>query len=318
MHFFAMIFATLPLVIMACSAEVQAPLPEIAETPSQEKQVVVNKSGSLQTSNQTTEADGTMAASEGGKVLGSQDVPEKTVIYPSIGLRGKGTTLCDNKTYDTTAAARSRLTDTLFNTELERATVVTRFAQGRVQSELDKNVSSVEYSLVPVADRSKVTGKDIAIFATSSRQAKKGTRFNFSEPLPVYIWPAPAARFEELRKKNSMSWTAKASGYRDLVATVTLTYVKVEGSEVTIRLDTSLSFPDGSPDPKGELYEDFPIPKSAEITFDGDRKVVLKSKNENWFYGDKYCDEKLGIVKIDYQACTKSIGGKTEDLGCSL
>ena len=318
MHFFAMIFATLSLYIIACSAEVQAPLPNMDESPAREKQATVNKSGVLQNSSQTPGSGSSDAGSEGGRVLSSRDVPEKSVVYPSIELRGKGTSLCDGKVYNTTATARSQLTDTLFVTELERATVMTSAFQDRVQSELDKSVSSVEYSLVPVADRAKVKGKDIAIFATSSRQTKKGTRFNFSEPLPIYVWPAPAARFEELRKNHSMSWTAKASGFRDLVATVTLTFVSASGSEVTIRLDTSLSFPNGNPDPKGELYEDFPIPKSAEITFDGDRKVILKSKNENWFYGDQHCDEKLGIVKIDYQACSKSIGGKTEDLGCSL
>lgn len=297
------------LLLLGCSEEVSGPMPFVdgAEDAGKGDESTGTKGGKNRSPMQSDVEN----SENSGKLLKSGDAPVVPVTYPEIELSGKGTTLCDGDTYKTTATVRSRLTESLFAMDLETATVYTRVGQDRVQEEIDRNLSAVEYSLVPVAERGKIDGKDFAIFGTGSVQAKKDIRFTFSSPLPVYIWPAPASRFDALRTKGPQSWTATVTGKRTFEATVTLTYLGGFSNTTTIRLETTIPS-----DRNGELYEDFPIAKSAEITVDGDRQLVVSSKNENHFYGNEHCDKKRGKINIQYQVCRKITGGKVEDLGC--
>lgn len=247
-----------------------------------------------------------------GKVISESDAGNGTVTYPEILLKGKGETYCDGDVFTTVTTAKSRLSETEFVMQLAEARVYTNRFEDRVNQELNANRSEVRYTLVPVAERSKLDGKDLAIFATSSLQVKKNIRWTFSNPIPVYIWPAPTARFEKLKDKGSQTWAAQVTGSKQFDVRITLTYVSsLSGNRTTIRMETEIP-----QDRMGELYEDFPVPKLAEITVDGDRQIVEKSRNENHFWGDRSCDEKRGIVKLDYQACTRTAAGKVEDLGC--
>ncbi len=248
-----------------------------------------------------------------GKVLTGGDLSTSSVMYPETLFKGTGVAVCDEDVYLTTATVKSRLSETTFVMQLAAATVQTDSLEDKIQEEIDNNLTEVQYTLVPVADRGKIDGKDIAIFATSSLQVKQDIRFKFSEPLPVYVWPAVAARYDSLRNGGPKSWTAIVTGKVTFEATVTLTYVRGAGNRSTIRLETFIK-----EDQNGELYQDFPIPKIAEISVDGDRQIVERSKNENVFNGDRRCDDKLGVVKMDYEVCIRISPGKIEDFGCSL
>jgi hypothetical protein len=253
----------------------------------------------------------TELSTDPGKVLSGTDTGKGTVTYPEILLKGKGETYCDGDVFTTVTTAKSRLSEAEFVMQLAEARVYTNRFEERVNQELNANKSEVRYTLVPIAERSKLDGKDLAIFATSSLQVKKNIRWTFSSPIPVYIWPAPAARFETLQKQSSKTWNARVTGSKEFDVRITLIYIRGFGNRTTIRMETEIP-----QDRMGELYEDFPVPKIAEITVDGDRQIVERSRNENHFWGDRSCDEKRGIVKLDYEACTRTADGKVEDLGC--
>lgn len=272
----------------------------------------VNKS---QVSQESSVSTGTNTdpdlSTDPGKVINDSDTGKGTVTYPEILLKGKGETYCDGDVFTTVTTAKSRLSETEFVMQLAEARVYTNRFEERVNQELNANKSEVQYTLVPIAERSKLDGKDLAIFATSSLQVKKNIRWTFSNPIPVYIWPAPASRFEILQKESSKTWNARVTGSKQFDVRITLSYIRGFGNRTTIRMETEIP-----QDRMGELYEDFPVPKVAEITVDGDRQIVEKSRNENHFWGDRSCDEKRGIVKLEYEACTRTSAGKVEDLGC--
>jgi hypothetical protein len=247
-----------------------------------------------------------------GTVLTGGDTTKAPVDYPEITFKGSGIAICDEDVYLTKATVRTRLSETQFVMQLVDATVKTNILEDKLQEEINNNLTEIRYQLVPVAERGKIDGKDLGIFATSSLQVKQDTHFNFSSPLPVYVWPATAARFDILRTRGPKTWKALVTGKATFEVIVTMTYVKGSGNRSTIRLETSIK-----DDKNGELYQDFPIPKMAEITVDGDRQLIERSKNENLFDGDDRCDDTLGIVKLDYDACIRTSPGKIEDFGCA-
>lgn len=247
-----------------------------------------------------------------GTILTGGDTSNAPVTYPEIMFQGTGVAICNEDVYLTTATIKSRLTDTMFVLQIEKATVTTDVLEDKLQEEIDNNLTEIQYGLVPVSQRGKIDGKDLGIFATSSLHVKQDIQFKFSSHLPVYVWPAAAARFDELRTGGPKSWKATVTGKATFEATVTMRYVRGAGNRSTIRLETFIK-----EDVNGELYQDFPIPKIAEITVDGDRQLVERSKNEHLFDGDDRCDDTLGIVRMDYEACTRTYPGKVEDFGCS-
>lgn len=247
-----------------------------------------------------------------GTVLTGGDTSKSPVIYPEITFKGTGVAICDEDVYLTTATVKTRLTETEFVMQLVDATVKTNVLEDKLQEEINNNLTEIRYQLVPVADRGKIDGKDLGIFATSSLQVKQDIQFNFSSPLPVYVWPAAAARFDILKTGGPKTWKALATGKSSFEVTVTMTYVRGAGNRSTIRLETFIK-----DDKNGELYQDFPIPKKAEITVDGDLQLIERSENENLFDGDDRCDDTQGIVRLDYDACFRTFPGKFEDFGCA-
>jgi hypothetical protein len=307
--------------LSGCSGDVpELPTPSASEAPPETGEArpktssprsTVVKSQVSPSSSTGTNTDSELST-DPGRVLSETDTGKGTVTYPEILLKGKGETYCDGDVFTTVTTAKSSLSETEFVMQLAQARVYTNKFEARVNQELNANRSEVRYTLVPLAERGKVDGKDLAIFATSSLQVKKNIRWTFSNPIPVYVWPAPAARFETLQKEGSKTWTANVTGSKQFDVRITLFYVRGFGNRTTIRMETEIP-----QDRMGELYEDFPVPKVAEITVDGDRQIVERSLNENHFWGDRSCDEKRGIVKLDYVACSRMVAGKVEDLGCS-
>jgi hypothetical protein len=192
--------------------------------------------------------------------------------------------------------------------------------QGEADGETNKNKGVTLFSR-PSADEIKDFKDDIdfdftttAIFAVKVEKQAKGETYTFDAPLPVFAFPVPQNRYDEL--EGSKSWTANVttSKGQSYEATITLTKVSETADGVVIKLETFIP-----QDTDLTLYEDFPVPKRSIYTLDLKEKNVKNIVTLSEYHPDsKNCagGGNRDRVEATYTLCSKVKDGETTTFPC--
>jgi len=243
------------------------------------------------------------------------------IEYPNMDFLGNGITTCKGDSYPTKVQFFSKLHTEKLELNMYHASI--KADKGKAEDKANKKISEstgvTVFSRPTNAEKSKYI-KDgfnwasYAIFAKSATKERQGQTYEFSTPLPVFPWPGPASRYEELTK-GPKSWTANVTGADTFTVTVTLSLDGVSGDEVRFKLLTEIHEDQpGNPNHRAR-YEAFPIPREAVYTVSGNDRDVKMIQNTNWFKGDE-CKGRPEAVTMTYKLCRKSTSEKDEQFSC--
>lgn len=244
------------------------------------------------------------------------------IEYPNMDFLGNGITTCKSDTYPTKVQFFSKLFPDKLELNMYQASIKADKgkAEDQANQEIMKNTGITRYVRPSKVEKVKATARGVkfatyAIFAKSVSKENQGTTFNFSEPLPVFPWPAPPSRYESLEKDGSQSWTAQITGSDTFTVTVTITYLGSTGDESRIKFQTEIAEDQpGSPNYRAR-YEAFPMPREAIYTVNGKTRDVRQIESTNWFNGEQ-CGNRPEQVNVTYKMCRKSTSLKDEQFPC--
>lgn len=244
------------------------------------------------------------------------------IEYPNMDFLGGGITTCKGDSLPTRVQFFSKLHQDRLELNMYQASI--KADKGKAEDEANKKISQntgvTTFTRPSKVDKVKLLARKFkftsySIFAKSVTKERQGQTYKFSDPLPVFPWPAPASRFEELEKEGPKSWTAQVTGADNFTVTVTLSFVGASGDEVRVKFQTEIQEDQpGTPNHRAR-YEAFPIPREAIYTVNGKTRDVRMIENVNWFKGDE-CKGGPEQIKMTYKICRKSTTGKDEQFPC--
>ncbi len=243
------------------------------------------------------------------------------VEYPNMDFLGNGITTCKGDSMPTKVQFFSKLhTDKL---ELNMYHASIKADKGKAEDKANKKIA--ENTGVTIFHRPSKNEKSdyikaglkwasYAIFAKSVTKERQGQTYEFSKPLPVFPWPGPASRYDDL-KDGPKSWTADVTGADTFTVTVTLSLEGVSGEESRLKLLTEIheDLP-GTADHRAR-YEKFPIPREAIYTVNAADRDVKMIENTSWFNGAE-CKNKPESVTVTYKLCRKTTSEKDDQFPC--
>ena len=243
------------------------------------------------------------------------------VEYPNMDFLGNGITTCKGDSMPTKVQFFSKLhTDKL---ELNMYHASIKANKGKAEEKANKKISESTGVTVfqrPTKDEKNEYIKDgfkwasYAIFAKSVTKERQGQTYEFSKPLPVFPWPGPPSRYDDL-KDGPKSWTANVTGADTFTVTVTLSLDGESGDETRFKLQTEIHEDQpGNPDHRAR-YEKFPIPREAIYTVNGADRDVKMIQNTSWFNGAE-CKNKPESVTVTYKLCRKTTSNKDDQFPC--
>lgn len=243
------------------------------------------------------------------------------IEYPNMDFLGNGITTCKGDTYPTKVQFYSKLY--VEKLELNMYAASLKADKGKAEDKANQKISDSTGITNWIRPNKEEKAKHVAagfdwasyaIFAKSVTKERQGQTYEFSKPIPVFPWPAPASRFEEL-EKGPKSWTAKVTGSDSFTVTVTLTLISTSGDEVRLKLQTEIAEDQpGTPNHRSR-YEAFPLPREATYTINAGSRDVRQIENVSWFHGDE-CKGRPEAVTMNYKLCRKSTSEKDEQFGC--
>lgn len=284
-----------------------------------------SSTGDLFADDANVEADETVlggaakgASASVGELATNQPQPEIAVEYPTLDFKGKGVVTCKGKSYPLMAQVTSAIDAQKLDLNVYSAHISAD--SGKVEKKANEKISQslggTTYARVGKAERDALKGQGFdyaayAVFAKSVTKARTGQVFTFDKPLPVFPWPAPAAKYDELVKAGSKTWTANVSGAFSSPITITVQRVSGGGDEQVVKFTMTLAADKGS-----ELYEIFPIPKEATFTVNSKAQLVSRIDQTSLFLGDENCKGGRESVHMDYRLCKRTTRSKTEPFSC--
>lgn len=243
------------------------------------------------------------------------------IEYPNMDFLGNGITTCKGDTYPTKVQFFSKLYVEKLELNMYAASLKADKgkAEDKANAKIAESTGITNWVRPTKEEKSKhvADGFDwasYAIFAKSVTKERQGQTYEFSKPIPVFPWPAPPTRFEEL-EKGPKSWTAQVTGSDTFTVTVTLTLISTTGDEVRLKLQTEIAEDQpGTPNHRAR-YEAFPLPREATYTINAGSRDVRQIENVSWFHGDE-CNGLPESVTMNYKLCRKSTTDKDEQFPC--
>lgn len=244
------------------------------------------------------------------------------IEYPNMDFLGNGITTCKGDSLPTKVQFFSKLHQDKLELNMYAASIKADKgkAEDKANQKINQNTGITRFDRPSKEETSKLKSDGFkfasyAIFSKSVTKERQGQTYNFDKPLPVFPWPAPVSRYEELEKSGPQSWTASVTGADNFSVTVTLSVVSISGDEAKLKLQTEIH-EDQPGDPNHRArYEAFPIPREAVYTVNGTARDVRMIENVNWFKGDE-CKGRPEQITMTYKMCRKSTSSKDEQFPC--
>ena len=255
-----------------------------------------------------------------GSGSGSAALPDSPIVYPSFDLNGKGACTCKGKVNTTIARIGTSLSKDTLNINMYQADIQLD-GKGKGQKEatekIQQNTGITAYARPNAAEIKALreSGFDYAgyaIFAKQVVKSRQGQTYTFDKPLPVFPWPALAARYKDLQTAGSKTWSANVTGFRSFAVTVTLSLVEASDDKVVVKFTTDIPS-----DSTWELYEDFPIPRESIYTINPQASIVTRIENTNYFFGNE-CGDSKEQIKMAYALCKRDSDGKVDQYPCDM
>jgi hypothetical protein len=236
-------------------------------------------------------------------------------LYPELQFRGNGDIVCDQENPGLNDSLFSSLTKEKLTLTVDAAQVTNAGkGQNQANSEINKAIGSTDY----LVDQKIGLSSSYAIFTKEITKNVQHETYVMDEALPVFVWPAQASRYSELKKKGEESFSAKVTGGgNEFRVKVTVSYEKYDEDdhEVTIKIKTDIvDDPPGSPNHR-HLYGAFPLAREATYTVDVEKKNITKIHTTHWFTGE-HCHNKPSEINLNYKLCAKIKDGQQTDFSC--
>jgi hypothetical protein len=175
---------------------------------------------------------------------------------------------------------------------------------------------STRLSQADIEQQEKIEGRSYPNFLVFARKmlrrnSKGDQKFDFSNPVPVMVVPAPASRYEAL-DQGPMSFTSNVTGFKSF--TLNSTISKTTTAEGNIVITMAYVIPE---DVKGELYEIFPLGNLGEYEINGTEKRIRKIHTLSKYY-DSGKDETYDVdLRLDLCRVTNPDQAPEEFTNCS-
>jgi hypothetical protein len=244
------------------------------------------------------------------------------IEYPNMDFLGNGITTCKGDSLPTKVQFFSKLYQDKLELNMYAASIKADKgkAEDQANEKINQNTGITRYDRPGKLEIAKLKADGFkfatyAIFSKAVTKERQGQTYNFDKPLPVFPWPAPSSRYEDLEKSGPQSWTAAVTGADNFTVTVTLSVVSISGDETKLKLQTEiLEDQPGDPNHRAR-YEAFPIPREAVYTVNGSTRDVRMIENVSWFKGDE-CKNRPEQITMTYRICRKSTSEKDEQFPC--
>ena len=244
------------------------------------------------------------------------EVEDVEIVFPDLDFKGDGHSTCKGKSYTSLAGITTKLSKTELDINLHRNRVI---VDDKAQDKADKQIARSRGHTIydRLSDQELKDLRDdgfesarFAIFARGVEKQAQQQQYSFSEPLPVFPWPARASRYEDL-DDGPMSWSASVSGHKSFNVTITVSKESEVGDKVKLKFRLDISG-----DSAGELYEEFPIPREAIYEINTESRDVRSIDSTNLYFGNESCESNSKeTVKMFYKLCKKTTEGDVEDIG---
>ncbi len=265
-----------------------------------------NNSG--QNPNQSPGSSGTSSSGTGSPAPTPTGTMSPTPqMYPALAYHGEGKLFNDGRDFKITQDIRIDVDDAKFRLHVDKF----RSSTDQVDKKIKTQVGTSTYFRTPQADldylaRQGFANELYAIFADSVT-ARDGTTYVFSKPLPAYIVPAVASRYDTLAAADKV-YTARVNGGAFNV-TMTLHLVSRTPTEIVVTSDMVIA-----EDNKGNLYDKFPLNRRNTYRIDPIRKVVRRI-NALAHYPD---DGRMEKIELEHRLCSETYNGKVENFACTF
>lgn len=254
-----------------------------------------------------------------GDLVAAELHDDQEIEYPAFHYNGRGVSTCDGDNLTITTNLQTAMTREVL--EVQRLNTYVH-CDGRCGDEANKpeNLAKANVHNVfakPTKDEMhqlKDAGFDFAsygIFAKASTRRNDGLAWTFSQPVPVFPWPAPTVRYDALSAGPKTWSTVATAGGRQLHVTVQVEKTAQQGDVVTLKFTTTIA--EGNDD--WTLYEAFPLPREATYIIDAKAKTIAGFHSVGLRDGGKHCDDKESSA-VDFKLCDRIKGGKTDNFGC--
>jgi hypothetical protein len=247
---------------------------------------------------------------------------EAKIEYPLLGFKAKGTTYCQ-ESLPTESTVETKLSETKL--EIKRVSVKVNcyqksgpFGSGKCnQTEFDQKINSeslgtITFTRANAEDLAKMKKDGVkppayAILA-SKVVTHKGLEYSFSQPLPIFPWPAVKSRYDAIDDEEQV-FTADVSGEKNVSVSVAIKMIDSTDDTVTLQFVSTIN---GSED--RSLYDKFPIPRMAIYTVSTTEKDVRSFEATDWFH-HKDCPHN-GQTNLSYKLCSKEKDKNKEAFDC--
>lgn|GEM_PF-1558931 len=175
---------------------------------------------------------------------------------------------------------------------------------------------STRLSQADMEQQEKVEGRsypNFLVFARkmTKRNSKGNQTFEFNNPVPVMVVPAPASRYEAL-DQGPISFSANVTGFKTF--TLNSTISKTTTPEGNVVITMAYVIPE---DVKGELYEIFPLGNLGEYEVNVSEKRIRKIHTLSKYY-DSGKDETYDVdLRLDLCRITNPDQAPEEFTNCS-
>jgi hypothetical protein len=158
-------------------------------------------------------------------------------------------------------------------------------------------------------EKAGIDNQSFLLFASKVKTAE-GKELNFSKPIPIMVMPKRESNYPDEAKYYDTVVTGSAN---TLNATVT---ISKSGSKLIMQVDIPA-------DKNGNLYEQFPLPRTTTYTIDYQENRVVSydivthyissrySGNDRLKYGDK------ATANVNFKLCSYEVNGEVKSFNCN-
>ena len=240
----------------------------------------------------------------GAAVATPSDVP---VIYPILTYKGNGSGSISS------GGSASLSHDFTVTMDAQTLTISTdRFVGSASQANqaVSTWAKTSQFKLAPATTgaTTQLCTDSTFLLCALSAIGNNGASLQFSNPLPIFVVPAPSSRFTALQSGQALTYASTASGARSFSIAATVSQIPSGDATTSIRVVYNIP-----QDTTCELYGIMPFFQSATYSIDptGKNVTLINATTCSW-------DSANGVkvtVAIKYELCTRSQSGQVTAFG---